>query len=452
MYVSTVNGSTVGPRTPVNLSAGPTCTSASSQSGNTCSGNPFSVDVPNITGMFYDSGRMYYTMSSSSTLYYRYFEPGIGAVGSMRYAAGGSFAGSNVRGMFLSNGKIYYADNATGANGRLTSVNFANGAVSGSPTVVDSSRDWRARGLAMRGTPPPNVKPTAALDVDCAFLACTIDASDSSDSDGAITDYAFSFGEGSPVSGAQSSRNHTYSSAGTYSVSVTVTDNDGATDTTSVQINVSDAPADTVGFRNQATGTANAANAKVTTPAVQDGDTMLLFVTLNGVTTTSPPAGWTQIAEQTDGSPDIVTRVFRKTAVATDSGTTVTVALGATQKSVTTLLAYSGVDTSATFTVASAAEPGNSAAHATPSVAVTSAGSWIVSYWADKASGNYGWTVPGTVVERAQSLPTVTSGRVSAVAADSGTGQATGTRPGVSATSVASTGKATSFSIVLPPA
>lgn len=59
----------------------------------------------------------------------------------------------------------------------------------------------------------------------------TLDGSQSSDADGSIVDYAWDFGDGSFGTGVTPV--HTYSSAGTFAVSLTVTDDDGATDTAS---------------------------------------------------------------------------------------------------------------------------------------------------------------------------------------------------------------------------
>jgi subtilisin len=81
--------------------------------------------------------------------------------------------------------------------------------------------------------PPPaeNVAPTAEFSVNCQDLTCTFDASGSSDSDGTITDYLWDFGDGGTGSGTSVS--HEYSSAGTFTVSLIVTDDDGATDSAS---------------------------------------------------------------------------------------------------------------------------------------------------------------------------------------------------------------------------
>ena len=68
-------------------------------------------------------------------------------------------------------------------------------------------------------------------------LLVLLDASASSDSDGQIVSYQWSFGDGQSGSGV--SIGHTYTAAGSYNVVLTVTDNEGKTNTTSRVISVS---------------------------------------------------------------------------------------------------------------------------------------------------------------------------------------------------------------------
>lgn len=74
---------------------------------------------------------------------------------------------------------------------------------------------------------PPNQAPTAAFVSTTSGLTATVDGSGSSDSDGTITGYAWTFGDGATASGATAS--HAYAASGTYNVTLTVTDDDGAT-------------------------------------------------------------------------------------------------------------------------------------------------------------------------------------------------------------------------------
>ncbi len=83
---------------------------------------------------------------------------------------------------------------------------------------------------------PGNQPPTASFTFNCTDLACSFDGSGSSDSDGTIVSYAWAFGDGGTGSGVTT--NHTYGGSGTFNVTLTVTDDGGATDNQSQNVTV----------------------------------------------------------------------------------------------------------------------------------------------------------------------------------------------------------------------
>ena len=73
-----------------------------------------------------------------------------------------------------------------------------------------------------------NQQPSAAMSWSCQGFDCTFDGQPSLDPDGSIVDYSWDFGDGAVATGIAPS--HSYTTTGSYAVTLTVTDNDGASD------------------------------------------------------------------------------------------------------------------------------------------------------------------------------------------------------------------------------
>lgn len=76
------------------------------------------AELAAATGLFYDRGRIYFTLAGSRALHYRYFNPQSGVVGATLLVASrrvGGFAPRKVRGMFVAGKHLYWAT----SNGRL---------------------------------------------------------------------------------------------------------------------------------------------------------------------------------------------------------------------------------------------------------------------------------------------------------------------------------------------
>ncbi len=100
-----------------------------------------------------------------------------------------------------------------------------------------------------------NVPPVADAGGDIVTNTLTIrfNASASHDPDGTIQSYAWDFGDGDTGTGI--TRNHTYSEAGTYTAELNVTDNDGASNTTTLELLIdTTAPVTNATFNGTGTG------------------------------------------------------------------------------------------------------------------------------------------------------------------------------------------------------
>jgi PKD repeat protein len=395
-----------------------------------------------LQGMFYANGRLYYTRGDAA-LHYRYFNPESDIVGPDEFTAAGNLPGvswSSVGGMFVDGDQLYFVNNSTGSLNRIA---FTGGVPAGSASIVNSG-DWRARGVFLfQG--PPNQPPVASFSSSCQELACGFNGTASSDPDGTVTSYAWDFGDGATATGAQPA--HTFATAGTYPVKLTVTDNLGGTGSVTHNVQVARSGID---FRATAGFNANTNAPTVTVPAgVQSGDAMLLMLTINSstVTISSNPAGWETVGTAT--SSGITSRVWKRIASG-DAGTTVAVGLSDFAKADLRVVAYGGTNgTDPVVAATSSIDAAATATHTSPLANVAQTGSWAVSYWADKGTTT-AWTAPGAVVTRASSFGSSTA-HISALSVDSGGAVGAGTYGGLSAIADVAANKAVSWTIVLAP-
>jgi hypothetical protein len=126
------DGTNLGPPTDVNLYAMA----------------PSDFPIANLSGMFFDSGRIYYTLAGDPRLYYRYFTPESQVVGMDTFVASTRNDGvdfSQVQGLTMASGRLYYAN----GNGSLSAMTFKAGRpVAGTANVLTGvGQDWGSFGL-----------------------------------------------------------------------------------------------------------------------------------------------------------------------------------------------------------------------------------------------------------------------------------------------------------------
>ena len=207
--------------------------------------------IEDVTGLTFDPlrGRIWYTMSGDSRLYWRGFTAESGIIGGQRFTITSSsqYGFSDVDGMFLSGDDLYVAK----GNGNLDRITFVDSVpVSGSRTTVSGPGvdgfDWRGRALTLdtdAGTQAPNLDPIAAFDTTCSGddgEVCVFDANSSYDPDGSLVSYDWVVDGLAAGSGVVLEQ--TFTTEATHTVELTVTDDRGATDVASDTVDVFLAP------------------------------------------------------------------------------------------------------------------------------------------------------------------------------------------------------------------
>jgi len=153
-----------------------------------------------------------------------------------------------------------FGDNGT-ANGLTASHTYtAAGSYTVTLEVTDDKGAKTTTTQTVTVSAPVNQAPVANFTLTPAQLTVTVDGSGSTDPDGSVASYAWNYGDGGTATGAKPAA-HTYGAAGTYTITLTVTDNKGAQNSSSQPVTVAAPPANnppSAGFQQTVNGlTAN---------------------------------------------------------------------------------------------------------------------------------------------------------------------------------------------------
>ncbi|HKT57719.1 MAG TPA: PKD domain-containing protein, partial [Microbacterium sp.] len=138
--------------------------------------------------------------------------------------------------------KIWAVGSAYPANWQITGTDTTSGMqVAGSVGLIsylpgNATISPVAVQVSTFASSPTVGLPTAAATVNCTGDTCSADGTGSTDPSGTISSYTWVWGDGSVTTGATSS--HTYATGGTYTVTLTVKNPSGNTDTKTTQVTV----------------------------------------------------------------------------------------------------------------------------------------------------------------------------------------------------------------------
>jgi PKD repeat protein len=134
-----------------------------------------------------------------------------------------------------------FGDGGTSSSPNPSHTYGAAGTYTVQLTVTDDkgATGSASHAVTVTAPPPPNQPPVADFSPSCTNLQCSF-TDGSSDPDGRVVSWSWRFGDGGTA--ASPNPSHTYGSAGTYTVQLTVTDDKGATGSTSQSVTVTAPP------------------------------------------------------------------------------------------------------------------------------------------------------------------------------------------------------------------
>ncbi|MQA73145.1 MAG: beta-propeller fold lactonase family protein [Solirubrobacterales bacterium] len=191
-------------------------------------GSPFAAGLfPRGIAAGPDGGRLYVANFDSNEV----SSFAVAADGSLAELAGSPFAaGNSPQGIAASpDGRHLYVSNtfSDDVSGYAVAADGSLAELAGSPFAAGVAFP-SFQSLVIRPNQGPRAAATARL---VGALRIGFDARASSDPDGAVTGYAWSFGDGHTLGGADPAPTHAYAAPGTYTATLRVTDDEGCSNT-----------------------------------------------------------------------------------------------------------------------------------------------------------------------------------------------------------------------------